>query len=74
MPKTTLFCGCFTGNFPKQLFLRTPVDNCFGKFLEHWHTWDQVLKSGLSDICGWQPLKNLKGYGLLKLAISLQIF
>ena len=25
-------------------------------------------------ICGRQPLKNLKGYGLLQQAISLQIF
>ena len=26
----------------------------------------QVFKNGLSKICGRQPLKNLKGYGLLK--------
>ena len=28
--------------------------------------WDKVFKSGPSKICGRQPLKNLKGYGLLK--------
>ena len=35
--------------------------------------WDKVFKSGPSEICGRQPLKNLKGYGL-KQTISLQIF
>ena len=24
--------------------------------------WDKVFKNGRSKICGWQPLKNLKGY------------
>ena len=36
--------------------------------------WDKVFKNGPSKICGRQPLKNLKGYGLLKQAISFQIF
>ena len=27
--------------------------------------WDKVFKNGPSKICGRQPLKNLKGYGLL---------
>ena len=27
---------------------------------------DKVFKNGPSKICGRQPLKNLKGYGLLK--------
>ena len=31
----------------------------------------QEFKSGLSKFCGRQPLKNLKGYGLLKQTISL---
>ena len=35
---------------------------------------DKFFKSGLSKFCGRQPLKNLKGYGLLKQTISLQIF
>ena len=35
--------------------------------------WDKVFKDGPSKICGRQPLKNLKGYGLLKQTISLQI-
>ena len=28
--------------------------------------WDKVFKNGPSKICGRQPLKNLKGYGLFK--------
>ena len=28
--------------------------------------WNKVFKSGPSKIYGRQPLKNLKGYGLLK--------
>ena len=28
--------------------------------------WKKVFKNGPSKICGRQPLKNLKGYGLLK--------
>ena len=28
--------------------------------------WGKVFKSRLSKFCGRQPLKNLKGYGLLK--------
>ena len=36
--------------------------------------WDKVFKIGPSKICGKQPLKDLKGYGLLKQTISLQIF
>ena len=34
----------------------------------------QVFKSGPSKNCGRQPLKKLKGYGLLKQTTSLQIF
>ena len=29
--------------------------------------WDKVFKSEPSKICGRQSLKNLKGYGLLKI-------
>ena len=36
--------------------------------------WDKVFKNRLNKFCGRQPLKNLKGYGLLKQTISLQIF
>ena len=28
--------------------------------------WDKVFKNGPSKTCGRQPLKNLKGYGLLQ--------
>ena len=34
----------------------------------------KVFKNGASKICGRQPLKNLKWYGLPKQTISLQIF
>ena len=34
--------------------------------------WEKVLKNGPSKICGRQPLKDLKGHGLLKQTISLQ--
>ena len=30
------------------------------------YKWDKVFKNGPSEICGRQPLENLKGYGLLK--------
>ena len=36
--------------------------------------WDKVFKNGSSKICGRQPLRNLKKYGLLKQTISLQTF
>ena len=36
--------------------------------------WDKVFKNGPSKICGRQPLKSLKEYGLLKQTISPQIF
>ena len=44
----------------------------FGSF--HLLTWDKVFKNGPSKICERQPLKNLKGYGLLKQTIYLKIF
>ena len=43
---------------------------CSGKII----IWDKVFKSGPSKVCGRKPLKNLKGYGLLKQTISLQVF
>ena len=36
--------------------------------------WDKVFKNRSSKICERQPLKNLKWYGLLRQAISLEIF
>ena len=36
--------------------------------------WDKVFKSGLSKFCGRQPLKNFRGYGLLKQTISSKFF
>ena len=40
--------------------------------VEQCNIWDKVFKSRLSKFCGRQPLKNFKGYGLLKQ--SLEIF
>ena len=40
-------------------------------------TWDKVFKNGPGKICERQPLKDLKGYGLLKgdrTSIPLQRF
>ena len=34
--------------------------------------WDKVFKNRPSKICGRQPLKNLKGYGLLKMFCTLE--
>ena len=36
--------------------------------------WDEVFKIGPSKIYGRQPLKNLKGYCLLKQTMPVQIF
>ena len=36
--------------------------------------WDKAFKNGLRKFFGRQPLKDLKGYGLFKLTISLQMF
>ena len=38
------------------------------------YNWVKTFKCGLSKFCGRQPLKSLKGYGLLKQTISLQVF
>ena len=35
------------------------------------HRWDKVVKNGSSKICGRQPLKNLKRYGLLRQRLLL---
>ena len=34
----------------------------------------KVFKNGPRNVCGRQPLKNLKGYDLLRQTISLQVF
>ena len=36
--------------------------------------WDTVFKNGPSKICGRQPLKKLKGYGLRKQNVPLKFF
>ena len=35
--------------------------------------WDKVFKNGPSKICGRQPLKNLKGYGLLQIEAATKV-
>ena len=39
-----------------------------------YNRWVKVFKNGPKKICGRQSLKTLKRYGLLRQAISLQIF
>ena len=36
--------------------------------------WDKVFENGQKKVCGRQPLKDLKKYGLLKKTILIQIF
>ena len=36
--------------------------------------WDKVFKNGPSNICGRQPFKNLKGYGLLSRPYHFKFF
>ena len=36
--------------------------------------WDEVFKSGPSKFCGRQPLKYLKGYGLLSRPYPFKFF
>ena len=36
--------------------------------------WDKVFKNETSKICGRRPLKNLKGYGLLKQTLPFKFF
>ena len=45
------------------------VTKFWSDFLKVSLIWDKVFKNGPSKVCGRQPLKNLKGYGLLKLTI-----
>ena len=48
------------------------VCNCWNG--RHPHICDSVFKNGPSKICGKQPSKKLKRYGLFKQTISHQIF
>ena len=44
------------------------------EYLKFHAKWDQVFKNGPSKICGRQPLKNLKWYGLPKVDHTPSIF
>ena len=57
-----------------DIFCRTNFDLTWKYRAKALSKWDKVFKNGSSKICGRQPLKNLKGYGLLKRGIVLQIF
>ena len=35
------------------------------KSVQNWVKWDKVFKNGPIKMCGRQPLKNVKRYGLL---------
>ena len=59
----------------KQNFKQNQLENAL--LASHHQTdtlWDKVFKNGPSEICGRQPLKNLKGYGLLKADHNPSIF
>ena len=61
--------ACFPVNLAN--FLRTPslTEHLQWLFLnKNTNKWDNVFKNGPSKICGRQPLKNLKGHGLLRLS------
>ena len=58
--------------FVKRKFNETQKD--FSINYPYNSNWVQVFKSGTSKICGRQPLKKLKGYGLLNQNMSLHIF
>ena len=46
---------------------RKPVtESGKGSYKLSMNIWENVFKSGPNKICGRQPLKTLKGYGLLK--------
>ena len=49
------------------MFFATDAFTVQDKVLQKWLQliWVKVFKNGPSKICGRQPLKNLKGYGLL---------
>ena len=40
--------------------------NSLSEFIESYYISDKVFKNGPRKICGRQPLKNLKGYGMLE--------
>ena len=52
---------------PDFAVLKLPLEREGYWMKKLWIIWDKVLKSGSSKICGRQPLKNLKGYGLQSL-------
>ena len=56
----------------KEMYIGTNA-NFAAKWLKI-YIWDKVFKNGPSKICGRQPLKNLKEYGLLSLSTIFPAF
>ena len=58
----------------KDIHLLFLFSQCFPEdkiYLKSKVIWDKVFKNGPSKLCGRQPLKKMKGYGLPKADISL---
>ena len=79
LPVTTLFFWklffSLRNSYKELIWCTNDSNTHILTFYKPWSlTWDKEFKSGLSKLCGKQPLKNLKSYGLLKQPISLHIF
>ena len=80
MHETFFFCNPCPHRSCKNNFRNMLVDILSRDYtmafytMEFYRKCDTVFKNGPSKICGRQPLKNLKRYGLLKQTISLQNF
>ena len=60
-----IYSSTFILIFFWQLFI-------ISKIFWHIEKWDKIFKNGPSKICGKQPLKNLKWYGLLHITSFLK--
>ena len=65
----SVYFNIFRAHFHQTHHKTQHFHQAFSFFILH-----KVFNNGASKICGRQPLKNLKGYGLLKQTIPLQIF
>ena len=77
---TDIVRSCYCTKFRNHKVFTSRINNSKGKrkffvkVTQLQYTWDKVFKNGPNKICGRQPLKILKWYGLLRQTISLQIF
>ena len=75
-----IVCEIILRTFKEKRGLKVKKIQTFRRY--HWlpqtklsiDIWDKVLKYRPSKICGRQPLKNLKGYGLLKRTNHFKFF